>query len=355
MRILQIVKNFDFGGAENHVCELANMSCDNGHDVFVISKNGRQKNRLASGVHFKQLKLMDVLLPVQIAIVVYFVRRHKIQVIHAHQRLPIFLAAIVGKLVGIPVVVTVHGSSKHDLRSPVSRWWVNRFVFVSQKSMGNFAQNHPVFKDKSVFLPNGVHTSNHRIEPLFGKLCYVSRVDKKHAEVITLFISKVLPDLLVDYPSITFHVVGEGDGLADVQCEADKCNRAYRREVCHIEGYRPNAISHVNNCSLVMGVGRVAIEGLVRGVPVLSVNIKRMGSIITCENYDFYKRNNFIHVESDHPQADSLRDAMRDFLANFHTYRLEAQKLKDLVADDFDIRKISAKIELGYKELIGEG
>lgn len=42
MRILLVLKRFDFGGAENHVCDLANTLCELKHEVFLVTAKGRQ-------------------------------------------------------------------------------------------------------------------------------------------------------------------------------------------------------------------------------------------------------------------------------------------------------------------------
>jgi len=40
LNILLITKNFTMGGAEVHVCELANELTNRGHNVYLVAKQG---------------------------------------------------------------------------------------------------------------------------------------------------------------------------------------------------------------------------------------------------------------------------------------------------------------------------
>ncbi|MDD4639183.1 MAG: glycosyltransferase, partial [Bacteroidales bacterium] len=116
MRILLLVKNFDYGGAENHVRDLANELVRSGHQVWLMSGKGRQSGKLDKRVTQLDGRFYEwnfILLLIKLFLLV---RRESIEVIHAHQRLPILMAALTGNLCNVPTVATVHGDSRHDLR-----------------------------------------------------------------------------------------------------------------------------------------------------------------------------------------------------------------------------------------------
>ena len=83
--------------------------------------------------------MRDILAPFQILYVARFIRENKIDIIHAHQRLPVFIGCMAGKMAGIPVVVTVHGQTQYDVRSPLTRKWIDRFIFVRQSTLDEAA------------------------------------------------------------------------------------------------------------------------------------------------------------------------------------------------------------------------
>lgn len=351
MRVLQLIKNFDFGGAENHLCELANSLDSLGNKVYIIAGNGRQKIKLNNTITFISLRLKDVLFPFHLLIICYYIIHHKIQIIHAHQRFPIFLASIAGKITGVPVVATVHGRSQYDLRSRFSRKFSQKIIFVSQFVL-KASIRFPEIQYKSVFIPNGVTITNNKTALNIGQISYISRIDKRHSSVILLMIQEILPRMVIDFPMVTFNIIGEGDYLPKVKEEALRLNKGLNKEVCIISGYRADINEIIQNSTLVMGVGRVALESLACSTPILSINQKRMGTIVTSDNYAFYKANNFVAVGNSAPDSDSLLHQLQIFFNNLPLYQKEAEIIQKYIDEEFNSIKIAVQIENLYNELI---
>jgi glycosyltransferase involved in cell wall biosynthesis len=350
MRVLQLVKNFDFGGAENHVRELANSLDELGHNVYVFAKKGRQVNLLNKGVRFISLRFKDTLMPLQVVFICYFSLRNGIQVIHAHQRLPILMACIVGKITGIPVIVTVHGRTRYELRTWISRKYPEKIIFVSRyifEASARFVE----IRHKSVIIPNCVSVSDNKSERLPYSISYISRIDKKHSAVILLMIQKVISRLVSKFPMITFRIIGEGDFLPEIREEAMRLNSRLNREACVVCGFIPEVKEIIQQSELVMGVGRVALEAMACGVPVLSINQKRMGTLISAENYSFYKNNNFVAVGNTPPDEKSLIDVLNSFFTDLKYWQKESLILQEYVNEDFNRLKISAAIVMLYDEV----
>jgi len=351
MRILHIIKNFDFGGAENHLCELANSLDLIGNEIFIIGGSGRQKAKLNPTIIFIPLRLRSLLFLMNLLMIACYVIHYRIQVIHAHQRYPILLASIIGKITRVPVVSTVHGRSQYDLRHRISRKYSSKIIFVS-KFVLKASSRFPDIQDKVVFIPNGVSIAIKKPYNSSFRISYISRMDSKHSSVIILFIQKVLPRLIKDYPMITFNIVGSGYCLQEVKKEALQLNQEFNREVCILSGFQSEVMAHIQESALILGVGRVALEALACGVPVLSVNKKHLGAMISTKNYSWYKENNFLAIANDPPNADSLYDLLHAYFANFSYWQDETELLKKKVDEEFNSLKIAVRIESLYKELI---
>jgi len=271
MRILHLIKNFDFGGAENHVRELANPQEELGHNVFIIARKGRQESWVNKGVRFISLPLKDSLIPVLIPVICYLGLKNRIQVIHAHQRLPIFLACIIGKITGVPVVVTIHGRTRYDLRSRISRKYCTKIIFVSRHVLQVSARYEEI-KHKSIIIPNWAAISNNQSDKDPYSISYISRVDKNHANLILLMIQKVIFPLVSEFPGITINIIGDGGFLPVIREEAKRLNTRVKREACIVYAFAPDVKRIIHRSELILGVGRVALEALACGVPVLSIN-----------------------------------------------------------------------------------
>lgn len=343
MRILQIVKSFHFGGAENHVRDLANVMDSMENNVFIVARNGQQVGLLNTGIKFINLKMNDFLLFFHIIRVAYIIKKYKIEVIHCHQRLPSLIGSVAGKITGIPVVVTIHGQTKYDLRSRLSKKIPDKFIFVRQNSF-NGVSNFAIPKSKSVFIPNGVSILKTLQPSDYHSLCYISRIDKRHSSVINLILQKVITPIIRDYPTITFNIIGDGSYLDKIRKDAEVINSQLNRKAIIIHGYIQDVREIIQKTGLVLGVGRVAIEALSCAVPVLSVNQKYYGGLISQENYSFFKINNFVSYRSEPPDENKIINSFRDYFDNISIWQEEASNLQKNIDKDFNINRITESI-----------
>ncbi len=351
MRILLVLKRFDFGGAENHVCDLANTLCELEHDVFLVTAKGRQTSRLNPQVKLITFQFRDILLPYNVLQLYRIVKKYNIDIIHAHQRLSILTSCIIRKFIDIPVVATVHGRTRLDLKSKFTQKTPDRIIFVSNHVL-NVSACYVKIKEKSVVIPNGVEVKfiTRREKPY--SITYVSRIDKNHSRVILMIIQKIIPKLIKDFPDITFNLIGEGNCLDLIMKEASIMNSKLGKEVFKILGYHPDVREFFLNSSLILGVGRVSLEALACGVPVLSVNQKRLGSIITTANYADYKENNFVAIGNEPPSVDEIYTVLSNFFSNMEKYRREANVIQNLVNTDFSLKGVAYKTIDLYTETI---
>ena len=95
----------------------------------------------------------------------------------------------------------------------------------------------------------------------------------------------------------------------------------------------------IKKSGLVLGVGRVAIETLACGVPVLSVNQKYFGGLVSGENYSFFRQNNFVAYGLESPDENKLSAELKDYFSNIQHWQDEAAILQKQIDEDFNILK----------------
>ncbi|MEI6089023.1 MAG: glycosyltransferase [bacterium] len=351
MKILLVLKRFDFGGAENHVCDLANSLYELGNEVYLVSSKGRQLTRLNKGVHFIPYTSRDILLPINFIFLFRQVKKYHIDIIHAHQRLAIFTSCILKKFIDIPVVATVHGRTRLDLKSIIAKSTPDRIIFVSQRVL-EVSACYEEIRTKSIVIPNGVEAIEGDKLQTSPSFTYVSRVDRNHSKVILMIIQQILPKLVEEIRDLTFNLIGEGNCSMQIRNIAKKLNRKFNREVCKIWDYQPNVKDIFRNSSLVLGVGRVALEALACGVPVLSINKKRLGSLISKDNYHEYKVNNFVAIDKPPPSENELYHILKDYFSDRDKWQEEAKIIQGYVKEDFDLSNLTRKIVGVYNEAI---
>jgi glycosyltransferase involved in cell wall biosynthesis len=353
MKILLLIRHFDFGGAENHVCELANELVLSGHEVWLLSGKGRQRKRLLPGVisypvNFSGLQPLSLLFQI-----VRLIRNEGITVIHAHQRFTIFLATVAGRITKTPVIATVHGSTFHDLRTGFVRRNITKLIVISENSYTIQLQRPDLCK-KLFLIPNGfIIPANHllinRQYPAF-QFYYVSRLDNRHASLLVKIITKVWPQLLGKYPGTTLHIVGDGKGFKKItEVLSAPSNKKWSFSI-FCESYAEDVSKHYQKADLVLGVGRVVGESLSHGVPALSIKYNHLGPIVTCENFEDICYSNFVAINAPPPNPEGLLQNLEDFLARPAYYKQEAVYLQKVIAQRFNIRDIVQKTEELYRD-----
>ncbi len=351
MTILLLIKRFDVGGAENHVCDLANSLIQKGHNVILVAGKGRQAKKLLPGIKYFPVELKDMLIPFHIFMLARLIFKHKVNIIHAHQRLAILNACLAGFLTRRKVIATVHGRSQYDLRHFISRQLLSKVIFVSKKVLKASNQRYSI-ANKSVLIHNGVKLhSAENISPAPFRLCYTSKINKPHFRFLEFMIEKVLPQLKQKYPLLELWILGDGKRIEELKLLADKFNNTVSSNCCNVLGYKNPVVSYYKGASLVLGVGRVAMEASSIGVPVLSVNSKRMGGLLDESKYERIKDTNFIDTNALVPSIESVMATFEEFFENRQKWEKEAEIVKSKIQKELSIEQIAEKIISLYNEV----
>ena len=163
MKVVQILPELNAGGVEGHVLELAGFLASQGHKSIVISNGGDMVERLEQRgvrhfvmpVHRKSLRSLF-----QVRKVRKFLRAENPDIIHAHSRVPAWIAWLA--LRGIPAserpkfVTTVHGFYSVNAYSAIMTRG-DRVIAVSESVRGYIHSNYPNTDPKRIeVIPNGV-------------------------------------------------------------------------------------------------------------------------------------------------------------------------------------------------------
>ncbi|MBP8643737.1 MAG: glycosyltransferase, partial [Bacteroidales bacterium] len=348
LKILQVVTHFDFGGAENHVRELSNELAAQAHDVYLVGPSGKQIKLLNQKVHFVQASQLSKLLVFQTFFLIYLIKKHQIEVIHAHQRLSILAACWAGFITGTPVVATVHGRVRFDLRSSFSRTRTSKIIFVSHQVL-KVSKYYSEINHKSVVIPNGINFQKVIPKRIPYGMAYISRMDSHHKEVVDMLIG-LMPDVTASFPQASLWIFGEGKQVEYLKKVASQLNQSLHREVVRICGYVENFNQQDILPELVLGVGRVAVESLANGLNVISMNCKRMGSIVNLRNYSAYRLNNFVDINGIPPTRESLLSEINKFFQNRVQYKDESILIREKVIQEFNIKTITLQTMNVYSE-----
>jgi len=345
LNILLIIKNFTMGGAEVHVCELANELTNRGHNVYLVAKQGMQSQFLSSNVKFFPRVISDLRFLPNLVRLYNLVRRENIQVVHGHQRLGISLAVCLSKLANIPNVATIHGQLKSDIRSPLIRNRVDKLICVRKVTFEQAKKNYRLSSITSLIL-NGVivHPLSYKKHPY--TLMYGSRLDKRHFSVIAMVIKDVMPELLKIYPKAKFVVYGQGTHAEELN-SLIKSQSAIRHAIDY-RGYTNKLGAHYQEASIALACARSSMDALCNGTNVLLVNVHALGEIVTESSLSNFMRNNFEPINYEAPTPAMLLKLIKDYFDNYDMYDRQLINLKENAINHISLDSAVDKVEKLY-------
>lgn len=274
MNIIEILPELDIGGVERHVIDLSNELAARGHNVLVISAGGKMQSQLSDKtrhinmpVH-KKNPFLGWFCSRRIARIA---RNEGYQIIHAHSRVPAWIARWAANAAGIPYIVTAHvdfGNKSPWIYSPYRD---AACVICVSKAVREGMKN--CFYDNTVVVPNGldepkVHWSEKNLEGTV-RFLFVGRLSSV----------KGLQDALRAMPeNLDWTLDVLGDGPMRGELEDISKERGFAERV-KFHGYSDKADDFMarSSCllfpSYIEGFGLVLARAVQIGLPVLASNI----------------------------------------------------------------------------------
>ena len=115
MRILHIVPEFDEGGVERYVLQLTAEQIARGHRVSLATAGGKLEPKLPSEVEVLHLPVQRKNLITGLYCVYRLVqKRGQWDILHAHSRVPAWVAWWTSALTGMPWIMTAHAPYSHN-------------------------------------------------------------------------------------------------------------------------------------------------------------------------------------------------------------------------------------------------
>jgi hypothetical protein len=273
LKVIQILPEFHEGGVERHVLWLSNAMAKAGHEVLVVTKGGKLEKFLDEGVKVWHLPVHAKNPFTALWCALRIAKKAKGEgwdVIHAHSRVPFWIAWWAGFLSGIPWVATLHATFRHS-RALVPLKKACACIAVSQAVKDHLA---PYLPDKTFVVYNGLLPTGLKWQGSLKdnpfKFLFVGRLSpKKGLQVALKALSDVRGEWILD-------VVGDGPMRAELELLSRKLN--LDDKVC-FWGFRDDADEWLARCSCFLfpsleeGMGMTLMRAMQMGVPVLASDL----------------------------------------------------------------------------------
>ena len=285
MRVLMATMQLDIGGAETHIVELSKALARRGIEVFVASNGGAYVKELEdAGIpHFKVA--LNRKTPASMYSAYKALKKiifeNKIDVVHAHARIPGFLCGLLAKRYNLRFVTTAHWV--FDTRFPLNLLtnWGSRSLAVSDDIKQYLIDNYGCNADNIRVTINGVDTAKFSdsidysdIAQEFDfqkdatRIVYVSRMDTDRSFAAHKLI-EAMPVLCDNIKNLETVIVGGGNDFEKINAEAEEMNRILKRRAIIVTGGRTDINKFAASGDVFVGVSRAALEAMACKKPAI--------------------------------------------------------------------------------------
>lgn len=284
-RILMTLIRFDIGGAETHVLELAQELKRMGYHVVIASNGGVYEKNLADvGItHYKvpmhsksPSKVLESL-----KLLRKIIKEEKIEIVHAHGRIPAFLCGILRKFSNFTFVTTAHWvfDTSHGLKYITN--WGEKVVAISEDIKTYLMDNYKINPTDIYVTINGIDThkfskdadyssimEEFSLEQNTKKIVYISRMDEDRA-LVAFHLAEIVPELVKVNPDIEVVIVGSGNVYDKLEEKVNKINAQLGKRYIVLTGGRTDIYKFAAMSDVFVGVSRSALEAMACEKPVI--------------------------------------------------------------------------------------
>lgn len=371
LTVLLTLMSLNTGGAETHVVSLARQLKKEGINVLVASRGGDLVRELdTSGIEHFTLPLHSKT-PASLCSAIIgltkIVKKYKVDLIHAHARIPAWVSQWVFYLTGCPYITTSHGIYSTHWGLGLLTAWGEKIIAVSEDIREHLVKNFKVRPEKIYVIPNGidleqfdpgVDTSSVQKElGLYSdemKIVYISRLMGARGE-IALKLIDAMPDICSSFPNVKLLVVGEGDKLEATKLQAEKCNAILKDRRVIVTGARLDTYALMGLADVAVGVGRVALEAMAMKKPVIIASEAGFMGALTPQNFEDAKRHNFSGRGTGQiTNSKNLAEAIKDILASPELRKELGEFGRKKVQEQFSIDAMTKKVLEVYTKVLEE-
>ena len=274
MRVMHILPELEEGGVERHVLMLSSQQREEGHEVYVVSAGGKLVSQLAKGVFHLRFPVLikNPLIGIYCAVrLASLVKKNKIDIIHAHSRVPAWIAMFTSKLSGTPYLVTAHGYFSTQTRWIYIPYQQANTVICVSKAVQNGMKN--CFAENTVVIRNGLPAAKNTWKGSGGlavSFLFVGRLTRL----------KGLQDILKILPSVQSNLKLDVLGDGPLRGELEEIVKSLGlEEKVTFHGFRddPDVWMERNDCllfpSYIEGMPLTLARAMQIGIPVIASDI----------------------------------------------------------------------------------
>lgn len=368
IRLLMVMDSLSVGGTETYVLSL--VKCFPSIDVMPVyaGSTGVMYDAFARAgcpIHRVELTAEHLMDPVRQEqaqnALSQIMRSRKIDLVHIHQTPSGIYAAEAARKLGIPVVFTVHGA--YYPPDQLQQLYAAGCTFVSvSPPVQAYLDRQGIL---SHLIANGIDFKQYRSEPsveLRSSLqipdeekvvVYASRLAWDKAAVCAMLVRAARTIRLSHSMPVHVVIVGSGNQAAAIAEQANAVNQECGTTFIHMVGSQMQLRDYYNLGDLVVGTGRVALEALACGKPVLAIGNHGYFGLVDQPVYDEAWQYYFgDHDSKARPTEQLIGDTIHELLTSRDKLEPIGKQGQTWARANFHIRDKALQMRQLYNSLL---
>ncbi|MFM5473453.1 polysaccharide deacetylase family protein [Aeromonas veronii] len=341
MNILMALSQLEVTGAEVYATTVGNELTQRGHNVFYVSDT-LTKPTLGPVFKLRFNKRSILRRFWHVFYLIYLIKKHHIQLVHAHSRASGWSSYVACKLTGTPMITTVHGRQPVHASRKAFHALGYRAVAVCEDIAHQIVDNLGVDPAIVQVLRNGIETDKFQPVPAPDNpkpvIAIIGRLSGPKGELCYRLLDEVL-----DLDACRVRIVS-----------GTKVPERFARFEGRAEfvGYVDDVPALLASCDLVIGAGRVAMEALLCGRPAFAIGEARAIGLVTEQNLDDALASNFGDIGPKDLAIDfaALKGEIESALAS----KVVPKAVRQRIQDEYGLQGVVSGLETIYQDAVVE-
>ncbi|WP_353497624.1 polysaccharide deacetylase family protein [Vibrio sp. CB1-14] len=338
MNILMALSQLEVTGAEVYATTVGNELTARGHNVFYVSDTLTKPHK----GDFFSLRFNKRSVPRRfwhVGYLVYLIKKHNIQLVHAHSRASSWSCHVACKITNTPMVTTVHGRQPVHASRKKFHAMGDKALPVCEAIRDQLHNDLAVPMEQMEVSRNGIETSSfqwldapNNTKPV---VTIVGRLSGPKGELCYRLLDECLDAGKYDIRVVTG---------SKFESRFEKFSSSV-----NFVGYTDDVPAMLGEADLVIGAGRVAMEALLCGRPTLAIGEATCIGIVDENNVDEAMATNFgdigpVDLDIDFTQIAAL---VEKGLSSSHC----SQTTSETIRGNYSLTNIVDDIERIYQDV----
>jgi peptidoglycan/xylan/chitin deacetylase (PgdA/CDA1 family)/glycosyltransferase involved in cell wall biosynthesis len=284
------------------------------------------------------------------------IAEHKIDVVHAHSRAASWVSYFAVRGRPLPLVSTVHGRQHLHASTSLFDVYGDKVIAICGNLAEHLREEVKMAPGKIAVVPNGVafgplSPPSEGSREVSARMAFIGRFNGPKGERAAALFEHVFPPLLREFPALRVALIGgELDHLPATGKTALSALQAEFGERIEVVGFTSDVPCWLLKTDLIIGAGRVAIEGLGAGRAVLALGEACYAGRVTEETYAAAAASNFGDILAQQgAEVVDWQQVLREARAFWQQPARVPAALQQRVRADYDLAAIAARVLAVYE------